>query len=247
VARRVALLDLLAAHHPDEDARELVASGRVQVNGSIVVNERALVDPACRLVVSPSRTLKGERKLAAALDALAAVDVAAAVDVGGAVCVDVGASTGGFTTALLARGARRVYAVDVGHGQLTGKLRQDARVVNLETVNAASLSGALVPDVVDVVTIDVSYTALAVIVPQVTNGLAAVLSPSCALLALVKPMFELSLGSLPTDDESVARAVDLAASAARDSGWDVARTFRSPLLGNNGAVEWWLSARLAPS
>ena len=239
------LAKVLQARHPaavadaGDDVRALVASGRVLVDGAVVLNERALVDPAAGVVMVPARSLKGSAKLGSALDSCG-------LSVDGRVCVDVGASAGGFTSALLDRGAARVYAVDVGFGQLEGRLRQDARVVCLERVNAASLS-PLVVDAgggpVSLVTVDVSYTPLAVVVPQLTAGLSSVIVDGCVLLALVKPMFELSLGSLPRDDASVDRAVEAAAGGISSAGWSVERTFPSSLVGNNGAVEAWVLAR----
>ena len=98
-----------------------------------------------------------------------------------------------------AAGARRVYAVDVGHGQLLGSLRQDERVVVLERTNLAALERRLVPDEVEVATIDVSYVSLAVAVPQLGR---LAYAHGADLLALVKPMFELGLGAPPTDDGS---------------------------------------------
>ena len=108
-----------------------------------------------------SKPLRGSAKLAAALDAFG-------IDVAGRLCLDVGASTGGFTSVLLERGAARVYAVDAGHGQLLGSLRQDARCVNLEATNVGDLTVALVPDVIDLVTVDVSYLALREAVRQLS-------------------------------------------------------------------------------
>jgi 23S rRNA (cytidine1920-2'-O)/16S rRNA (cytidine1409-2'-O)-methyltransferase len=174
----------------------------------------------------PTKELHGREKLGFALTRFE-------VDVEGRVAFDCGASTGGFTQALLDAGAARVYAVDAGFGQLLGSLRQDARVVNLERTN---LADAVVDEPVDVVTLDLSYLALADALPQLRCG--------TELLALVKPMFELRLGALPDDQEAgLASAIDLARGAATACGWNVVDSCPSPVLGRNGALEGWVHAR----
>lgn len=174
--------------------------------------------------------LHGREKLAFALDRFD-------VDAGGRVAFDCGASTGGFTQALLDAGAARVYAVDAGFGQLLGSLRQDTRVVCMERTN---LADARVPESIELVTLDLSYLALADALPQLRVELA----PAADLVALVKPMFELHLGALPDDQEAaLGDALVLAARAAAASGWTVIDTCESPVRGRNGALEGWLHAR----
>lgn len=177
--------------------------------------------------------LRGEAKLQAALDGFA-------VDVRGRTALDVGAAAGGFTTVLLRAGAARVYAVDAGHGQLLGSLRQDPRVFNLEAINIAQLEVSLVPETIDVVTIDVSYLALGAAVAQLDR---VRFSAGADLIGLVKPMFELRHATAPTDDESVAAAADVAASAIVKAGWNVLGRMPSPVLGARGAPEMLLHAR----
>lgn len=179
------------------------------------------------------RDLRGSIKLRAALDRFA-------VDVRGRTALDVGAAAGGFTAVLLERGADRVYAVDAGHGQLLGSLRQDRRVVNLESTNVGDLSPALVPDAVDLVTIDVSYLSLSEAIAQIG---AVVLAPGADLIGLVKPMFELKLASAPGDRESLDRALAAAVAGAESAGWNVAGTMDSPVAGAKGARELFLHAR----
>jgi 23S rRNA (cytidine1920-2'-O)/16S rRNA (cytidine1409-2'-O)-methyltransferase len=177
--------------------------------------------------------LRGEVKLETAL---ALFDV----HVFGRVALDAGAAVGGFTRALRAAGAARVYAVDAGFGQLLGSLRQDRRVVNLERTNLGRLSRRLVPEPVELVTLDLSYLSLAAAVPQ----LAAVeLVPACELVGLVKPQFELGLAALPDDAASFDLSVSLAARGVRAAGWHVIDSARSPLLGARGAVEFFIHAR----
>ena len=141
------------------------------------------------------KELRGTIKLRGALDHFE-------VEVSGRICLDVGASTGGFTTALLEREARKVYAVDVGHGQLLGSLRQDARVANLESTNVGDLTTSLVPDAIDLVTVDVSYLSLAAAVEQIG---ALSFASGAELVGLVKPMFG-APSCVGADRSSVARS-----------------------------------------
>jgi 23S rRNA (cytidine1920-2'-O)/16S rRNA (cytidine1409-2'-O)-methyltransferase len=181
-----------------------------------------------------SKPLRGSVKLVAALDAFG-------VDVVRKVCLDVGASTGGFTTVLLERGAARVYAVDAGHGQLLGSLRQDSRVVNLESTNVGELDRRVVVEPIEVVTVDVSYLPLGRAVAQLDR---VGVVPGADLIGLVKPMFELGLGTAPTDDESLERAADEAVAAIAEAGWEVVGRMRSPALGARGAIEGFVHARM---
>ena len=152
-----------------------------------------------------------------------------------------GAAAGGFTSVLLAHGAHRVYAVDAGHGQLLGSLRQDPRVVNLEATNVSALTRTLIPEEVGVVVIDVSYLSLGSAVAQLA-GLQ--FERHCDLIGLVKPMFELRLASAPVDQESVGEAAEQAAASITASGWEVQRWIPSPVTGARGAVEALLHACL---
>lgn len=177
----------------------------------------------------PAKELHGREKLAFALERFA-------VRVHERVAFDCGASTGGFTTALLEAGAARVYAVDVGFGQLLGSLRQDERVVNMERTNIAD---ARVNEEIDVVTLDLSYLSLADGLPQLDLDLAA----AADLVALVKPMFELHLAALPDDQRAaLPAAIDAAAAGAVAAGWTVVASCESPVLGRNGAVEGFIHA-----
>jgi 23S rRNA (cytidine1920-2'-O)/16S rRNA (cytidine1409-2'-O)-methyltransferase len=180
--------------------------------------------------------LRGEAKLRAALDGF---DVRAA----GRICLDLGAAAGGFTRVLLEAGAMRVYAVDAGFGQLLGSLRQDPRVVNLEATNVAALDTRLIPDSIELVTVDVSYLALAAAVAQLDR---ITMAHDADLIGLVKPMFELRLATAPSDAISVDAATERAASGIAAAGWRVIGTMPSPVLGGRGAVEALLHARRSP-
>ena len=168
------------------DPESLIRSGQVLVDGRIVTNPASLVRLGASIVVVTPRVLRGEVKLQAALDTFQ-------VSVTGRVALDVGASTGGFTRVLLTAGATRCYAVDVGHGQLLGSLRCDSRVVNLESTNLGDLNRRLVPEVIDLITMDLSYLSLASAVPQLDR---IAIADDADLVVLVKPMFELRVASV---------------------------------------------------
>jgi 23S rRNA (cytidine1920-2'-O)/16S rRNA (cytidine1409-2'-O)-methyltransferase len=160
--------------------------------------------------------------------------------VDGRVALDVGAAAGGFTVVLLEAGARRVYAVDAGHGQLLGSLRQDSRVVNLESVNVADIDVRRVPERVEVVTVDVSYLSVSATVAQLTR---IRLAPHADLVALVKPMFELRAPTAPSDRASLDAALSVASAGVTAAGWDVGRSMNSPVRGARGARELLLHAQ----
>ena len=162
-----------------EKAQALILAGLVRVNGELTRKAGHPVDPSARLVVArpDPYVSRGALKLAHALDAFG-------VDPSGLVVLDVGASTGGFTDLLLQRGAGRVYAVDVGKGQLHWRLRQDDRVVVLEGTNARYLES--LPERPQLAVVDVSFISLRLVVPPVRR----LLRPESSIIALVKPQFE---------------------------------------------------------
>src|SRR5262249_31495022 len=157
----------------------VIADARVLVDGRLVTNPLARVRSDAALRVLPARRLRGDIKLSHVLDTLV-------VPVAGRVALDVGASAGGFTTALLDRHALRVYAVDAGVGQLLGRLRAHPRVVNLEGRNLGTLDESLVPEIVELITMDLSYLAVADAVPQLES---LSIDTRADLVALVKPTF----------------------------------------------------------
>jgi 23S rRNA (cytidine1920-2'-O)/16S rRNA (cytidine1409-2'-O)-methyltransferase len=207
----------------------------VWVDGFPRTNPAMQVARDASVVLRTPQPLAGEAKLRAALAAFSPPIV-------DRVALDIGAAAGGFTRVLLEAGARRVYAVDAGFGQLVGSLRQDARAVNLERTNLGALDRTLVPDVIDVVTIDVSYISLASAVPQLGE---LAFAPDCDLVALVKPMFELALPEAPTDEATLARALRLATVGIEQAGWSVIASMASPVRGHHGAKELLVHARRA--
>jgi 23S rRNA (cytidine1920-2'-O)/16S rRNA (cytidine1409-2'-O)-methyltransferase len=227
----VALIDLLARHHVDVDSH-VISSGRVLVNGRVISNVAARVREDSALRILPERRLRGDLKLSAALERLA-------VPVATRIALDVGASAGGFTTALLAAGARRVYALEAGVGQLVGRLRNDPRVVNLEGVNLGVMSRVTVPETVEVITMDLSYLALADAVPQLE---AVDIDSEADLLALVKPTFELHRAALARSKLDVEAAVARAIGAIDSKDWDVQELCRAERTGRKGALEVFICA-----
>lgn len=180
---------------------------------------------------------RGGVKLAHALDQFA-------VDPAGAIALDIGASTGGFTEVLLARGAQRAYAVDVGHGQLAETLRRDARVVALERRNARDLTRADVAEAPDIIVCDASFISLAAVLPAPL----ALAAPGARLIALIKPQFEAGKGAVGKGgvvrDPDLRREIceRIAAWLAAQPGWEVRGLVESPLLGGDGNVEFFIYA-----
>jgi 23S rRNA (cytidine1920-2'-O)/16S rRNA (cytidine1409-2'-O)-methyltransferase len=228
------VLDHVSRARPDlADPENALAAGHILIDGRVVTNPRSQVRADASIVIRPPRALRGEDKLRAALDEFA-------VDVTDRECVDLGASAGGFTRVLLEHRARRVFAVDAGHGQLRGELRNHSRVVNLERTNVGDLSSIPRCAPIGVVTMDLSYLSVADAVPQIET---LSFAPDADLIALVKPMFELGLDSPPGDDASLRRALDLAVAGVERHPWHVAGTMASPVTGSKGAREWLLHAR----
>jgi len=226
-------------------AQALLMAGRVKVgSGDGARTDRKpgdLVgaDTAVEIATPLPYVSRGGEKLAAALDAFA-------VDPTGLVCLDVGASTGGFTDALLQRGAVRVLAIDVGRGQLAEALRRDPRVISRERTNARDLSPAMLGEPVALAVVDVSFISLRLVLPPT----AACLAPGGRVVALVKPQFEAGRGRAPhgvVRDPAVHREVlGDALAHARAAGLAPLDLVASPLLGPAGNREFFLLARAAP-
>jgi 23S rRNA (cytidine1920-2'-O)/16S rRNA (cytidine1409-2'-O)-methyltransferase len=235
-ARFRGVLEHVRSARPElEDPLAAITDGRILIDGAVVDNPRARVRSDAAVVVRTNGNLRGEVKLRAALDAFS-------VSVLGRVALDCGAAAGGFTRVLLDAGATRVYAVDAGHGQLLGSLRQDERVVNLEATNLGDVSKTLVPDEVGVISLDLSYLSIAAAVPQLET---LAISATADLVALVKPMFELGLNAPPTDRARLHGAVNRAAEAIETGPWRIAGRIGSPVRGAHGAIEFLVHAQRA--
>ena len=171
-----------------ERARALIKGGRVLVNGLPTVKAGTIVTTAAEIKLKEEDfpyVSRGGLKLEKALNAFG-------VDPAGAVCLDIGASTGGFSDCLLQYGARKIYAVDVGYGQLAWKLRQDDRVVVMERTNARYLTAGDIPQKADLVTVDVSFISLRRIIP----AMLPLMKSTAAIIALIKPQFEVGKGQV---------------------------------------------------
>jgi 23S rRNA (cytidine1920-2'-O)/16S rRNA (cytidine1409-2'-O)-methyltransferase len=234
----VTLMTLLHRQFPGlDDPARLIKEGAVLVDGVPAISPRTRVRADAAIRIRQPRPLRGTIKLAHALAAFG-------IDVGGAVALDLGAAAGGFTQALLDAGAARVYAVDAGTGQLRGSLRADPRVINLERTNLARLGPDLISEPVDLITMDLSYLAIADAIGQVDRRL---LASDAQLIALVKPTFELHAATLADQPQQVAAAVRTAARALRNHGWHVLGQQLSPIRGARGAIEMLLHARQRPA
>jgi len=215
-----------------EQARALIMAGSVLVDGEVVDKPGTKVEEAAALQVTspPKYVSRGGLKLERALDAFH-------LDVSGKVVVDVGASTGGFTDCLLQHGAARVYAVDVGYGQLNWRLRSDPRVVVLERTNIRHLQ--TLPELADLATIDVSFISLRLVVPAVSR----LLKPGGRIVALVKPQFEagreqVGKGGVVRDPAVHRSVLEGMARWGAAEGYGFQMLVASPLRGPAGNVEF---------
>ena len=217
------------------DAQASVAAGRVLVNGAQADKPARLVAAGDAVVVAgpPPRFVgRGGEKLDAALSAFD-------IDVGGLAALDVGASTGGFSDCLLQRGARRVVALDVGHGQLHPRVRDDPRVVVLERTNIRAATPDTIGGLVDIVVVDVSFISLVVVIPV----LVSLCQPGSPMVLLVKPQFEAGRVEVArgrgviTDPAIHARVQDEVGAALHAAGCAVVGWMDSPIKGGEGNRE----------
>jgi 23S rRNA (cytidine1920-2'-O)/16S rRNA (cytidine1409-2'-O)-methyltransferase len=222
-----------------ERARALILAGQVSVDGQPHTKAGTQVDASASVaLIAPDHPYvgRGGLKLAHALDTFG-------IQVDGREALDIGASTGGFTDVLLQRGAARVVALDVGHGQIDWTLRNDPRVVVIEHFNARHLQPADLPGPVDLVTIDVSFISLRQILPVVPS----VLREGGDVIALVKPQFEAGRGEVRKgiirDTDVQARVLAEVSAAAREVGLNPVTSTPSPITGAKGNVEFLLLLR----
>jgi len=212
----------------------------VAINGITAEKPGQRVDDAIDISISDPAHKYVSRAALKLLSALDHFDV----DVSGAIAADIGASTGGFSQILLERGAARIYAVDVGHDQLAQSLRNDARVISMEGLNARHITKAHIPEPLDVIVCDVSFISLKLALPQVL-GLAAA---NAELITLIKPQFEvgrnnLGKGGIVRDDalrQSVAE--DICSWLTGKMKWHVSGVIPSALTGSDGNEEFLLHA-----
>lgn len=219
-----------------EEAQRLILAGEVRVGEAIArkPSDAVSADASVAIGRRPRFASRGGEKLDAALEAFA-------LDVAGSVALDVGASTGGFTDCLLTRGARRVYALDVGYGQLDWRLRQHPSVVVIERRNVRNLTREMIPEPLDLVVVDVSFISLRIVLPVVRQ----LLGSAASVVALVKPQFEVGKGKVGKGgvvrDSALHReAVDAVREAANGLGFIERGSVESVLRGPKGNREFFL-------
>jgi len=215
-------------------ARDAVLRGTVMVNGSVARKPNhpvgaddviSLDDPAAAYVS------RAALKLVAGLEA-------GAIEVAGRICLDLGASTGGFTQVLLERGAQRIYAVDVGHGQLHERVKADARVVSLEGVNGRDLTPELIPEPIELIVSDVSFVSIL----KVIDPALALAARHADAVILIKPQFEvgrenIGKGGIVGDGNAIAAAVERVIAHFAAAGWEHRFSVASPITGGDGNRE----------
>ncbi len=222
-----------------EQAQRAVMAGEVRLGDRLLTKSSIEVDPTAQLTVAspPKYVGRGGVKLEGALDHFQ-------IDPTGTTALDVGASTGGFTDCLLQRGAAKVYAIDVGHGQLAWKIRNDPRVVAREHLNARHLTTSDIPDPIDICVIDVSFISLTLILPNVFP----LLTPTGVVLALIKPQFELQpedvgRGGIVADPALHEKAQRKISDFIVAQEHTVVGTVPSPITGTDGNQEFFVCAR----
>ena len=216
-----------------EAAARTVLAGGVSVDGIMVDKPAKLVSLDARIeIVRPALYVsRSGDKLAAALDTFH-------IDPRGTIGLDVGCSTGGFTDCLLQRGARRIYAIDVGYGQFAWRLRQDSRVVLLERTNIRYVDRAAVPEPIDLAVIDVSFISLTLVLPAVVH----LLNSAAVIVALVKPQFEVGKGQvgrggIVRDDAQREAVTEKVIHCAAQLGFQLTGVLDSPVIGRKGNRE----------
>lgn len=222
-----------------ESAQRSIMAGEVKIGDQVASKASQLVDPQAAITVAEAQRYvgRGGQKLEGALDHFE-------IDVNGKVALDIGASTGGFTDCLLQRGAEKVYAVDVGHGQLAWKIRNDPRVVVLEKVNARTLSSEQVPKFLDLIVIDVSFISLTLILPSAFD----LIAPDGVIVALIKPQFELERqdvgrGGIVRDPALHEKAQQKIVGSAEAAGQRVVGLVPSTITGADGNQEFFICLR----
>ncbi|MBT8490009.1 MAG: TlyA family RNA methyltransferase [Deltaproteobacteria bacterium] len=223
-----------------ERARALIMSGAVIVGENKIDKAGTLVAGDAKITIrgrDNPYVSRGGLKLKGALETFGII-------VRGLVAFDVGVSTGGFTDCLLQEGAKKVFAIDVGYGQLAWKLRQDMRVTLFERTNIRYFSGEGIDDTIDIVTIDVSFISLKLVIPVVLS----LIGEHALILALVKPQFEAGKGEVGKkgvirDPAIHKRVVDEIVGFIRKTGCDVVGTCESPITGPAGNKEFFIYAR----
>jgi 23S rRNA (cytidine1920-2'-O)/16S rRNA (cytidine1409-2'-O)-methyltransferase len=227
-----------------ERGQAMIVAGQLLVNDQKIEKAGTLVPEDADIRIIGERipfVSRGGFKLEGALKEFG-------VDVAGMTALDVGASTGGFTDCLLQRGALKVYAVDVGYGQMAWKLRQDPRVITLERVNIRDIDPSLIPELVDIMVVDVSFISLEKVIPAARKFL----KPDSEIVALIKPQFEVGRGQvgkggIVRDEAARNEVVERVKIFISGLGFDVTGVISSPITGQDGNVEFLVHAVRRPA
>jgi 23S rRNA (cytidine1920-2'-O)/16S rRNA (cytidine1409-2'-O)-methyltransferase len=218
-------------------AQEAIAAGHVSADGRVLRKASETIAPSAEIEASAPYpwVSRGGLKLAAALEAFA-------FDPQGLVCLDIGASTGGFTHVLLDRGAARIHAIDVGHGQLHMRLAGNPRVDSHEGMDARKLSRSLFPQAPRLITCDVSFISLKLVLPAILP----LAGDAAALVALIKPQFEVGpahvVKGIVKSEEARQKACTDVSACVEAQGWSVIGLIPSPITGSDGNCEYLLGA-----
>src|SRR5438477_3412897 len=222
-----------------EQAQRAVMAGEIKVGTRIAVKASQFLDSEAAVTVKPTRKYvgRGALKLEGALDHFK-------IDMHGKIALDIGASTGGFTDCLLQRGAAKVYSVDVGHGQLAWKLRNDPRVIVIEKLNARFLSRERVPEDVDLCVVDVSFISLTLILPRAFE----LITEKGVIVALIKPQFELQRedvgrGGIVREAALHEKAQQKIVKFVDEAKYRVVSLVPSPITGTDGNQEFFICIR----
>jgi 23S rRNA (cytidine1920-2'-O)/16S rRNA (cytidine1409-2'-O)-methyltransferase len=219
-----------------QKAKALILQGSVLVDGSVIDKAGTSVreDVSLELMNMMPYVSRGGLKLEAVINELG-------INVKDKVAMDIGASTGGFTDYLLKNGVKRVYAIDVGYGQLHWRLRNDERVIIFEKTNIRYLDRDAIPEEIDLITIDVSFISLLKVIPKAMEFL----TPQGEIIALIKPQFELQKrdvgkGGVVRDESKRLEAIEKVKKGAMASGLEVRNVFESPIRGPKGNIEYFI-------
>lgn len=226
-------------------AQRYIEQGLVYVNDTAITKRAYEVDLTDHIEVRSTGTQyvsRGAYKLIGALDAFTPLGFP---DIAGKNCLDIGASTGGFTQVLLERGVKQVIALDVGHDQLDPSLQSDPRVIECSGMNIRTTTREDMPFAAQIVVSDVSFISLTYVIPQ----LASLVSEQAHAILLIKPQFEVGRAALDkhgivTSEQERARAVEQVCACAQNNGWIVEQTTESPITGIHGNTEYLLWLRL---
>ncbi len=223
----------------------MIEAGQVKVDGRVITRPGHPIDSEAKIEILRIEILGFERYVSRGGEKIEAALERFQVDPKGQVCLDIGASTGGFTDCLLQHGAKKVYAIDVGHDQMHAKIRRDPRVVAREGINARYLEPQDIGEPIDLVVVDVSFISLKLILPPLVD----IIAPDGEIEALVKPQFEVGKDLLPKDgvvknkEDRDAVLTDLRAFIENETPWNVIADMVSPIQGEKGNTEFFVHAR----